>query len=475
MNPKKKIDIVIIGAGISGLTCARELSKHSNEINLTILESTDRIGGRVKSIISKDGIALELGAEHIHGPKGNPVFNFAYEKGIVRDVSSRQGAFKDIRVLHCFHKDVLSRCTGDELYSALAEGTHLVYNFHDTIEEIKNENELDEYKSVGEVFSKVAQEKLVKFKDNVGSSKAFKSVLTSRMNAEAQHNGCENLFDLDLKLYTMFEHLEGDIQFKLPNGFSEIADSVAVDINPKCFRFNHEVIKIEHSQSLLKVTCANGEVFHAHNVVVTVSVEVLKRFVKHNVFSPSLPSKKVNSIQKLSLGQLEKIYFRFSNPLPKEVNLILFYPSTDKDVDKYSKVLGLQRFRESNWWMLWLTSHLLNKLKNSDPVSFLSELLTKLKHRYPSLPSTDFEHESVLVSDWTRNSNFGGTWGVLKTGTTERDVRNLAEPIFYNHLEYPTSLTFAGEMTHCSFYATTHAAFLSGVREAKFIVSRYNL
>lgn len=93
MNPKKKIDIVIIGAGISGLTCARELSKHSNEINLTILEATDRIGGRIKSVISKDGLALELGAEHIHGPKGNPVFNFAYEKGIVRDVSSRQGIY----------------------------------------------------------------------------------------------------------------------------------------------------------------------------------------------------------------------------------------------------------------------------------------------------------------------------------------------------------------------------------------------
>ena len=73
--------VVIVGAGIAGLTCARELSKYNKHLNVTILEASDRIGGRVKSIETKDG-TIEMGAEFIHGTVGNPIFDYAVEKGI---------------------------------------------------------------------------------------------------------------------------------------------------------------------------------------------------------------------------------------------------------------------------------------------------------------------------------------------------------------------------------------------------------
>ena len=73
--------VVIVGAGIAGLTCARGLSKYNNYLNVTILEASDRIGGRVKSIETKDG-TIEMGAEFIHGTVGNPIFDYAVEKGI---------------------------------------------------------------------------------------------------------------------------------------------------------------------------------------------------------------------------------------------------------------------------------------------------------------------------------------------------------------------------------------------------------
>ena len=81
--------VVIVGAGIAGLTCARELSKHNDHLNVTILEASDRIGGRVKSIETNDGTTIEMGAQFIHGTVGNPIFDYALEKGIINSLTRR--------------------------------------------------------------------------------------------------------------------------------------------------------------------------------------------------------------------------------------------------------------------------------------------------------------------------------------------------------------------------------------------------
>jgi len=60
MDIKKSTDILIIGAGLTGLTAAVELIKHGRSV--TILESRERIGGRILTIGSKSNQPIELGA-----------------------------------------------------------------------------------------------------------------------------------------------------------------------------------------------------------------------------------------------------------------------------------------------------------------------------------------------------------------------------------------------------------------------------
>ena len=53
-------DVVIIGAGIAGLSCATEIYKTNNNINLMILEASDSPGGRIKTD-KIDGYLLDRG------------------------------------------------------------------------------------------------------------------------------------------------------------------------------------------------------------------------------------------------------------------------------------------------------------------------------------------------------------------------------------------------------------------------------
>ncbi|CAF1007323.1 unnamed protein product [Rotaria sordida] len=80
--------VLIIGAGISGLEAARLLQK--NGIKTLILEARNRTGGRIWSIHSKNGHILEMGASYIHGiygsiPSGlltNPIWDLTQEAKI---------------------------------------------------------------------------------------------------------------------------------------------------------------------------------------------------------------------------------------------------------------------------------------------------------------------------------------------------------------------------------------------------------
>ena len=57
-------DVVVIGAGMAGLSCARVLAEAG--LRVTVLEASERVGGRIRTV--RDGeVVVELGAEFVHG------------------------------------------------------------------------------------------------------------------------------------------------------------------------------------------------------------------------------------------------------------------------------------------------------------------------------------------------------------------------------------------------------------------------
>ncbi|KAI8103236.1 hypothetical protein M9435_004577 [Picochlorum sp. BPE23] len=72
-------DVIVIGAGMAGVTAARELSDAG--ISVIILEARDRVGGRTYSLNTSEG-PVDAGAMWIHdAQEGNELYDFAKEKG----------------------------------------------------------------------------------------------------------------------------------------------------------------------------------------------------------------------------------------------------------------------------------------------------------------------------------------------------------------------------------------------------------
>lgn len=119
---------------------------------------------------------------------------------------------------------------------------------------------------------------------------------------------------------------------------------------------NKEVTKIVWDNNTtndngVTVTCLDGSIYNADHVLVTTSVGVLKKF-HQSMFVPKLPAHKINSIEGIGLGTVNKILLKFPkkwwpNDL-KGISLLW----TDEDRTKLRK--ELDTFGPSDNGRSWL-------------------------------------------------------------------------------------------------------------------------
>ena len=76
---RRSVDVVVVGAGLAGLTAARRLQERGRSV--LVLEARDRVGGRTLNHDLGDGQVVESGGQFV-GPTQDRVLALATELGV---------------------------------------------------------------------------------------------------------------------------------------------------------------------------------------------------------------------------------------------------------------------------------------------------------------------------------------------------------------------------------------------------------
>lgn len=214
MQKDKKI--VIIGSGLAGYSAAAQLIENGYA-NIIILEALNRTGGRIYSIdYGNTGQKIDLGAQWIHGQKGNVIWEM-----VNKYVELGSTPFADV------------------------DGTYLLSNGT-----LPNQNQCFKLQALINELAEESWTDVKKFKGSLGefiSSRYTKALETvayrgveneiGKMmldDAQKQVNGfyaSSSWFDISGKLYADYDDIKGnqDVTWK-DKGFSTIFDFITVKI-----------------------------------------------------------------------------------------------------------------------------------------------------------------------------------------------------------------------------------------------------
>ncbi|XP_049696161.2 possible lysine-specific histone demethylase 1 isoform X2 [Helicoverpa armigera] len=449
-------DTIIIGMGAAGCTAASTLSKAGKRV--LGLEAMDRVGGRVNTVPFGDGV-VELGAEWIHGQFPSRVYDLAIQNNVSIlpqdldfDVYRSDGSSGDKQLLN----ELMTFSLGvvddpPEVPEPL--GQYITKRLMDYIK--TNHPALLQDKD----FIDNLLEFLDLVIDNYESSNSWNDVSTETRYAELdghQHmswhrNGYKTLFQILLNTYN--------------NG----PGYPTLDIKLK-----KEVSQISWPQDPnadVVVTCTDGTTYRAKNVIVTVSLGVLKE--RHaTLFTPGLPQAKITAIDKgLTLGLIGKIILRFPEKFWEEgkQNFYLFWDKKDKEAmgDDWGRQLVQVSFPmgASNVMTVW-TKGDVAKLVETLPEDVVKRKVMELVRRFMGKGKTIPEPIAMLRSSWFSNPYTRGsyTYDNILTPQYPNARATLAEPLLDS--SGAPRVLFAGEATDNTHFSTVHGATDTGFREA---------
>lgn len=422
--------ILIIGAGMAGLAAARELAQRDFEV--TLLEARDRIGGRVWTDRSWPGVPLDLGASWIHGVIGNPIADLARQF--------------DVPTLPTADSVAVHDTAGRRLTAA--EQQQLEQRVERILTAVDAARQQRQARGEPDIPLGVALREVVARAD---FSPRELNELWYAINSAIEH---EYAADVDwLSLYHWDEPYEfdgSDVIF--PQGYDALAHGLAQGLD---IRLNHIVSKTEYDKQRVTVQTNRG-MFEADRVVVTLPLGVLKRGAVE--FSPALPLRKQQAIDRLGMNVLNKVYLRFAEA---------FWQADDTDWIGYvaerkgawGEALNIHHYTRQPI-LLWFNAAAYGThLESLSDADIIGEAMQRLRVMYgASIPDPD----GYLITRWLSDPFAGGSYSHLPVGATPDDRAALAEPI-------GDRVFFAGEATMIEQAATVHGAYLSGLRAAQQI------
>lgn len=418
-SPLKKIRVVVIGAGCSGLAAARALANKGATV--TVIEGKPNIGGRLLTDWSMNA-PFEVGAGWIHGPeKSNPIRQLA-------DAVSAQYKITDDDNLTVFNSD------GEEMDDERLE--EIDKSWHYALQHLDDNLENDNTQSIREALS----------------NKLSDEDLEWAMSAYTEFSTGGSIAKISALLHDDGKVFDGD-DVVVTTGYDELLKPLAKGLDIK---LSTVVSEISYTDTDSNVKTNNGN-FDADYVICSVSLGVLKAGTIK--FTPPLPPSFQNSIKKIGFGTVTKIALKFEE--------------TFWDIDTQYFGMVTQPKGRWNYWMNYRTF--------SDENILLGVSVGDYAFTADEMTDTDITKDALTVLRDVWKINVGEPTEMLRTswhndpfslgayafptpGIKKSQFDSLSEPI-------QNRLLLCGEHTSFNYLGTTHGAYLSGIRAAEYVIN----
>ncbi|KAI3809954.1 hypothetical protein L1987_19558 [Smallanthus sonchifolius] len=432
--------VIIIGAGLAGLAAARQLLAFGFKV--IVLEGRNRPGGRVytqKMGEKGNYAAVDLGGSVITGIHANPLGVLARQLSIplhkVRD--------------KCPLYDPEGRPVGDEIDSKVEFIFNRLLDKVTEFRQIMGQSAADI--SLGSVLEKLRQ------LYTVATAPEEKQLLDWHFaNLEYANAGC--LSQLSAAYWDQDDPYEmgGDHCF-LAGGNWRLIESLCDGVP---IFYEKTVQTVRYSNEGVEVI-SGDQTYQADMVLCTVPLGVLKkRTIK---FIPELPERKLEAIDKLGFGLLNKVAMVFP------------YVFWGEDLDTFGCLSRNSNTRGE--FFLFYSYHTVSggsvlvalvageaarSFESTHPSTLLHRVLSILRGIYgPKGVDVPNPIQSVCTK-WGNDPLSYGSYSHVRVHSSGSDYDILAENV-------ENRLFFAGEATNRQHPATMHGAYLSGLREASCI------
>jgi monoamine oxidase len=424
--------VLVIGAGISGLTAAKSLADLGYQVR--VLEARSRVGGR---LYTKDN--FDFGAHWIHGIEGNPLTSLIRKLQLqsifVGGDSTYSGGWRDLECVRAGGTHIGS----DERLSSILQTDDFFESLDDwrrhpqnTDHDISFASFLAQYVSDRNLTPQAAD--LLNW---------HITLLTREDCAAGSEALSARYWDDGYSVYGVGDSI-------ISGGYQQVAERLADGLE---IQYNCTVTEINYGGDAAVTANTSGGDYSADAVIVTVPLGVLKAGTL--AFNPPLPPSKLAAIDALGFGALAKVFLTFDAP---------FWPTQHYAFGVVGADQALQPTIIINMW----PTHGLPTLcvliggELARHVEALSQ--SDLQNWSHSVVHNAFGKSAphpirIEASTWSRDPYARGSYSYMATGAVPDDILELAKPV-------ADKIFFAGEATCREHWACVHGAYVSGLAAA---------